>query len=317
MRNIIRFYHQNRKSIWIFLLVIFFLFLMLQVINYFVGVNQKNKIINQNIIKNQINHNQSNLIVDSDKSLVSGEKINTNYLQITQESIEKFLNNCNQGKVDEAYQMLTDECKEEMYPSIEIFEETYSSKLFNGQDINCNIENWVGDTYKVQIQGDSLATGKVSQNKLQDYITIKKDMDNVKLNINSYIGRTKLEKSNSQKDIVVTILQKDTYMDYEKYNIRIENHSNSDILLDTKQKTDSMYIEDRKKSHYSAYTHELSDADLLVYGNYEKNITIKYYSSYNSGKSIQRLVFSNVVMNYDSTERIANGAHIEEIGVNI
>lgn len=317
MRNIIRFYNQNRKSIWILALIIFFLIIILQVINYFVGVNQENKNKEkQEILQNtqSIQNNlDSSVIIQSNESAISGEGVSNKNLKTAQEMIERFLTNCNEQKYEEAYGLLTDECKEEMYPSLDVFVNSYASKIFNGQKINCNIQNWTGDIYKVEIAGDILATGKVNEDTLQDYITI----DNDKLNINRYIKRTEINKSNEKDNIKIEVLNKNTYMDYETYTIKIDNNSQSDILLDTKRDMKSMYIEDDKGVKYSSYNHELTEADLTITRNHSRTITIKYYSSYNSSKDIQRLVFSNIVMNYDSTTKIINNTQIEEIGVNM
>ncbi|MCI8444517.1 MAG: hypothetical protein HFJ37_05110 [Clostridia bacterium] len=319
MRNIVRFYHQNRKSIWLFLMIIFFLILMLQMFNYWVGESQKNE-INQfeNKTKEEARNSDSNISMVSNESAVSGEKINISNSKKAKQVIENFLNDCNQNKVEEAYDLLTEECKEEMYPSIDIFEDTYVSKMFLGQGINCSIENWIENTYKVKIQGDLLAVGKVNdEDIIQDYITIKKVQDDYKLNINSYIGRTQINKSKNKSNIEIKVLQKDVYMDYEKYSIKINNHSESNILLDTRKRIDSMYVENERGAKSSAYIHELTDLDLTVYGKHTKDITIKYYNSYHSGKKANKLVFSNVIMNYDSENRASNNPQVQEIAVNM
>lgn len=313
MRNIIRFYNQNRKSIWMFLIIIFFLFLILKLVDTFVATRPKEEAFQQVDTQENLNDRQSNVIISSNKSGVSGEGVSNKNLKTAQEMIERFLTNCNEQKYEEAYGLLTDECKEEMYPSLDVFVNSYASKIFNGQKINCNIQNWTGDIYKVEIAGDILATGKVNEDTLQDYITI----DNDKLNINRYIKRTEINRSNEKDNIKIEVLNKNTYMDYETYTIKIDNNSQSDILLDTKRDMKSMYIEDDKGVKYSSYNHELTEADLTITRNHSRTITIKYYSSYNSSKDIQRLVFSNIVMNYDSTTKIINNTQIEEIGVNM
>lgn len=313
MGNIIRFYNQNRKSIWMFLIIIFFLFLILKLVNALIEAKPEEETLQQVQTTEDLNNGQSNVVISSDKSGVSGESVSTKNLKTAQEMIERFLTNCNEQKYEEAYELLTNECKEEMYPSLDTFVNSYASKIFNGQDINCNIQNWTGNIYKVEIAGDILATGKVSEDTLQDYITI----DNDKLNINRYIKRTEINKSNEKDNIKIEVLNKNTYMDYETYTIKIDNNSQSDILLDTKRDMKSMYIEDDKGVKYSSYNHELTEADLTITRNHSRTITVKYYSSYNSSKDIQRLAFSDIVMNYDSNTKIISNAQIEEIGVNM
>ena len=122
--------------------------------------------------------------------------------------IDEFFKYCNEQKIQEAYDLLTEECKDELYSSLQVFYETYYKEVINGEKKNISVENWVNDTYKVKISEDFLSTGKYSEeNTIQDYITIKKDDNNeYKLNINGYIERKKQDKEDNYKNINVKVL---------------------------------------------------------------------------------------------------------------
>ena len=296
MHRLIRFYNQNRKSIWKIILVITIIICILQLLNY-IAKKQNEKVIqdvDNNESINTIKYNNVNL--ETEKSVLSGDKISKEQ-QSSVKIIDDFFSYCNEQKIQEAYDLLTEECKEEIYSSVQIFEEMYYKKVLNGQRKNISIENWTDDIYKVKINNDFLSSGKYStENTIQDYITIK----NNKLNINSYIGRKTYDKEKYSKDINIKVLEKNEYMDYTTYTFEITNNSKNTVLLDTLKNIDSMYIEDNNGVKYSAYTHEISEGQLLIYEGSKVKIKLKYYSKFSSNKKIKKIVFSNMVLNYDN-----------------
>ena len=127
MHNIMRFIRQNKKQIIRIAVIAAFLFLILQILNY---LTENNKNINVNNNKEQSVYEKTNGTVVSDKSMVSGGKVSTSTMQSVNDIIKEFVENCNNQKIEEAYNMLTDECKEVLYPDIETFENNYYNNLF-------------------------------------------------------------------------------------------------------------------------------------------------------------------------------------------
>ena len=319
MYNIRRFYNKHRKEIWTILMIIAFCIIILQVLNNIAG---KNNVVHQqeqatNVITQNKKEN-SNVKITSNKSVVTGEEVISEQLETQTSKVKEFLVYCSKGQIQEAYNLLTPDCKEEMYNTVENFERFYCSKIPINQEINCNVENWAKNTYKVRITEDILSTGRYNKEEaIQDYITVVKVNEEYKLNINSYIGRTQIDNTGEKDGVKITALSKDTYMDYEKYNLKIENNTENDILLDNDEDVKSMYIQDSNNVKYSAYKQELSSSDLIAQSNSIKLFTVKYYSSYVSTKRMKDLVFSKVIMNYDIDRKTYSQKHIVEIKVKI
>ena len=82
-------------------------------------------------------------------------------------------------------------------------------------------------------------------------------------------------------------------------------------MLDGRSDVRSLYIEDSREKKYSSYNHELTDPMLLVQSGHTNELSIKFYSSYTSNKSIEYMFFSDIVI-YDGqlTEK-------KEIRINI
>ena len=299
MHNLKRFYDQNRKGIWMAIIIIASIFILLQLLNYFARKNNEKELSNSVNIE-EININEktnTNVNLKSSTSAITGESVSSKNLNTATETIEKFINFCNEKNLDEAYNMLTEECKNQMYTSVDVFEQAYYNNVFNGEEKSCNIENWTGDIYKVNIVGDMLATGKSNNGYTkQDYITVKKEDNNYKLNINNYIGYKKIDKTTEKDGIEINIISKNTYMDNEQYTIKVINNSKNNISLDGLSNVKSLYLQDIKGAKYSAYVQELTEPTLKVQAGQTKEVTIKFYSNYVSNKNIEYIIFSDMII---------------------
>lgn len=305
MYKLIRIFNQNRKKIVVIILIIVFAFALLQILNYFAknnnGVNfNSGTSSSSNLNSKYYLANNSSII--SDKSVISGESLSETEINSETRIIEKFLNYCNNGDVDNAYGMLTDDCKSVMFPTIEDFYNIYYLKIFDSYK-TYTIENYIGNIYSVRINEDILSTGKLNNNSTKhDYITIVKNDGENKLNINNYIKRNTRNKKTSYKNINIIVNTIDIYMDYEVYNLTIENNSKNSIMLDHGDDTKSIYLLDNNNMKYYFYTNEILDKDLQIESGYKKNISIKSMASYSSTRTIERLVFSKMSLNNEENE---------------
>ncbi len=301
MYKLMRFYNQNKKMILRIVGFIIFLIIILQLLNFMTKQNIKKQQSQKNTIKTNTASKYDNITLESDKSAISGNEISTSQSEMIQ-VINEFFSYCNEGKIEKAYELLSEECKQEMYQTLDAFEENYYKKIFNEQNKKISVENWNDNIYKVKITEDFLASGKYSkENTIQDYITIKKD-DNKenKLNINGYIGRINIDKQSEHKDINIKAIQKDMYMDYTTYTFEVTNNSIRPILLDDLSGVDTTYIQDKNKVKYPCYTHEITQEQLKLNEHETKKVKIKYYSKYGSTKKITKAIFSKLILDYET-----------------
>lgn len=301
--NLMRYYNQNRKKIWGILIIIASAFIFLQLLGYAYQKKDSNVPVIQN---NTTIATTNTTSLTTNKSVITGENLSQNQLQNATTVIDNFISYCNTQELQKAYDLLTDECKIQMYDTLEVFEQTYYKDVFQEENKTCSIENWVGNTYKVKIVDDMLTTGKSNNNySKQDYITVKKEDNGYKLNINNYIGYKTINKTTTKNDISVEVISKNTYMDYEEYTIKVTNHTKNKILLDSRLNTKTLAIQDDKEVQYSSYSHELTEPMLTIPSKQTKEITIKFYSSYVSSKNIKYIVFSDLAL-YDEQGRISD-----------
>ena len=296
MHKLMRCIRQNRKKIIKVALFVAFLIGLLQLLNSLSG--QSNKSSSKGT-KNNI-YNTSNGTIISDKSAVSGGSIATSEIKKVNNEIEEFVKYCNEKNTEEAYNMISKSCKEELYPNIDKFITYYYEPLFKDETRTYTIENWVNDTYMVRFTGDLLATGKSANDfTYQDYITIVEENGESKLNINKYIGREEIKKEYNSNNIRVVVLYREKYMDYEVYEIKVTNNTGDTILLDQLAETDNIYLKDNNETRHIAYSNEIIKDDLQIYNGHTSNIKIKFKNPYISKRKIKTLCFSKVILNYD------------------
>lgn len=300
MHKLRKFFYDNKNKIIKIGAFIIFLFIILQLLNKLVQIKNKKSIENvaaSNTTNANTTTQNDNKGLISNKSAVNGSEVSKENLKNATDTIYKFVDYCNKQEIEKAYNLITEECKQQMYPTLDAFKNAYYGDVFNGKQRTCTIENWVGDIYKVRMGEDILSTGKDTGYAKEDYITIKKADNEYKLNINNYIGTTKIEKTTTKDNITMEVLNKNTYKDFEEYTIKVTNKTNGIIKLDTTTSTKTTYIEDSNGRQYSYYNNELTDETLTFQRGQTAEVTIKFYSPYISTKSIKAIVFSNIIFN--------------------
>lgn len=300
MHNLVRFYNQNRKSIWRTILIIIAIIIFIRLLNYFTVKNSEVR-SNTDGLKES---NETNILqgstYTSKKSAVSGTTIQKSKLNHIQELFDSFFDSCNNHNIENAYNMLTDDCKEVVYPTIESFEENYYNNLFEGNKKIYSFINWHENTYYITLKDDILTSGKINSNDniKNDYITVVDD----KLNIRSFIGKSQIEKNKVDKNIEMKVENKSTFMDYEIYNITITNKSDKTICLTSGENSDDIYIQDKNKVKYGVVNNEFMNSQMYIDAGSTRNLSFKFYSSYVSDKKITQLVFKKINLNSNNVD---------------
>lgn len=301
MYKFIRYFNQNREKIIKIFVAIIFGLVLLYVINMMVAEKNNYNNINYNQSQQQSSNNVDNNI--NTNSAITGSEGGSFYKEQTN-IITKFIQYCNEGNVIDAYNLLSKDCKESMYPTLENFNETYYKNNFQTSK-SYNIQRWSGSTYKVDLKENALHTGKLTNESKQDFITIVNDNQENKLNINEYIGRSKLNKQANLENIDIKIVEKDVFMNQEKYTFEIQNNSQYDLYLDDLSKTSTIYIVDENGVKHVAYAHEIAKENLHIYPYSNKTIKITFSNRYITGRELSEIVFKNAIIGDKESKTIS------------
>lgn len=299
MNILIRWYNQNRKMLWIVVLTIIGVFALIQALNSYYKNNTKEK---SSSASSTTTYNAPNY------SIITEKEIDNDVSQNSQKIIKDFFDYCNNNKTQDAYNLLSEDCKKELYPNINEFKQKYFDIVFtNTKTYSSNL--WIAsgnkNTYRLEIHGDILSTGKKDDMPIEEYYTVIYENGKYSLNIRGYIGKENINISKSQAGINISILSKQVYMEYEKYFIEVKNGSGTSIVLNTKQDINSLYIEDENDVKHIAFLNEISDYDLNIQNGFTKKYNIRFNRTYKPNINIKKIVFDNIKIGQDSkTQKI-------------
>lgn len=299
MYNLLRFYNQNKGKFWFIIIVIIFIFVIIQLFNFFAKRQLENE--TENIISNNSTLT-TNRYEEKSKSMVSGGSVDSAYQEKFTNLLDDFLSNCVNGNYEKAYQLLSEECKEELYPTEKSFRINYCDGKFDtGKEYN--FQSWISDKatiYQIRIYNNILQSGNANTNYIEDYYTIIKENDNYKINISGFVDKENYSNTQgSYENINVKITAISDYMDYEIVEMQIENKSEKSIMLDSKENTDTAYIIDSNGNRNYALLNENVDDDLIISANSSKEISVKFAKPYQSELSTRKICYSNIVLDYD------------------
>lgn len=296
MNRIIRFYNRNRKLFWAIVIITILGFLVLQ------SLNKSYKETN----KNKDEKNKINIITttkeNKNKAIISEKEITKSESQESEGIINSFIDYCNRNDIENAYKILSKDCKEELYPTLEKFKDNYVKIIFESFKMH-EMQLWkvYGNryTYSVKLEEDILATGNTQSGHIQEYYTVVEEDNKKKLNINSFISKESINKTEIQENVKFKILDKNIYNEYEEYIVEVKNLTSSDICIDTKKSTKTISIKTSKGFTYYANAYEISNNSLVLKEEESNIYRIKFQKGYREEEIAETINFNNLVLNYN------------------
>ncbi len=295
MYKLWKYYNQNKIKVWTIILAIILGFALIKKLN----IDLKNKKVEEKeTTDNVVSYNNES------KSMVNGGNVSKKYSEDLGKFINQFFTYCIEHDPYTAYSMLANDTKQLFYPTEELFEKNYYQSKFLG-DKQFSFQSWSSSKsifiYQVKIFDNMLATGKTSDNYIEEYVTISNENGEYKLNLNSYLGKKTINKKTENDDMIVQVLNVDRYLDYEVYTLSIQNKRNAKILLDTRRKSGSCYVKDKLNNKFEALLYENKENDFLYSPNEKKTIQIKFNDAYRLNLEIKSINFSDIVIYDDYT----------------
>lgn len=166
-----------------------------------------------------------------------GDKVPKNLKDPIKHAVDEYFNYCNTGNYEDAFNMLTDDCKEYLYNNdIERFK-LYLSKIFDKNKIY-NLQNFSNKDnvyiYSINILDDILTTGTNGNEEFKYYeekMAAIKDGDTIKLTNNNYIKKENLNLISEENYLRLTINDRQVSYDQEIYTITLRNKSEYYVVL--------------------------------------------------------------------------------------
>ena len=114
----------------------------------------------------------------------------------------------------------------------------------------------------------------------------------------------------------IDVLNKKTYKNYEEYTIQVKNLTDKDILLDSMENTKSVYLTGKEDIKYYSQLYEKTKEELLIKKNLSTTITIRFTKEYSSNSNSYRMLFNDIIKNYDEYKSLkTNYSGREKLGI--
>lgn len=300
MRKIIRYWNQNRKQIIIVIAIIAFIIIMLNVVNYlFKQINDSSA--------NNINQSNVEERQDPTQSVITGQNVSKDITKENVDIIKKFVDYCNNNETEKAYELLSNECKEEFANNVNTFINNYCRRNFKTKKAY-NLELMFTEpnsyTYKTTYyEDDLLATGGASSTNFEDYITIINQDGERKLNINNFIKKQEINKEQTTDEIQITIKSKKVYRSYEQYRISIKNNTGNTISISNGENSEDIYLLDKNDTKYIAFLNEIPIYSLSIKPMRTTELDITFNKMYDTYRTIERVQFNNICLNQENNTK--------------
>ena len=142
-------------------------------------------------------------------------------------------------------------------------------------------------------------------------ITIVNDGDNQKININGYICKEIINKTNEKDGIVINVLEVNKYVDFEEYTLEVTNNTEKVIILDNMQNSmNSLRLVVNNNNSYPVILNSISYTELIVNPEENRQMKIQFDKKYSSEMEANSIVFSKVAKDYN--EFIKNTANYND-----
>lgn len=236
------------------------------------------------------------------ETVIEGSEIDEEQYETDKNIVDAFLSYCNKAELEEAYKLLSDDCKKELYPTISDFEEYFYNNIFD-KERQVNLQAWISTqkytVYKMRYTNNMLSTGVYdSGDVFQDYVTLSKKADKEEISIGNLVYCEDCNIVTKTKELEATVIRKKIYVSDEEYEIKIKNKTNKTILLDDLNDNRTIRLIAGSDVEYGAYTNKIFSINLRLAPDETKVITIRFKKGLSSDNESKEIVFSNIIRNY-------------------
>ena len=316
MRKLLKYWQNNKQKILITIGVIVFVFICIQVANGI--VKQQNKNENSNL---QNTPPIAQDITKPEEPILTQKPLNETEKEQNSQIIANFVKLCNEKNIEQAYELLSNGCKEEIYYNIDIFKNNYINTIFSTEK-EYSLELWATfnntTTYQITYyEGNLLQTGgNISEGNFVDYITIVEENSMLKLNIGKLICKEIKNKIAENCGIQVTVQSRSVYMDYEIYRITVKNNTKNTILLNDGTATNIVLL-DENDNEYASLVYEIANNTLILEPGYQKTFDLKFNKIYNANSQIRYMEIRDIYLNKEQYDSMQNKEELEKTTIQI
>ena len=296
------FINKNQKTITYVIIGVIFVLIIIYSLNYYYTKREEEiqkELEGSNIDTGSIYTNGQNVTMDN----INDEGVTDLSNDSIENTMKVFVNYCNNGDAEKAFNLITDECKTALkYYDANVFKEYYIDLRFaEPQEYSISKVSQDGNNIlcKVTFNGDMLATGGSKFTANDEYYTfVRQDDGSYKINVNNYIYGENKNTRYVFDDIDVKIDTINTYSRYVEIAMELQNNSDKTIAFAGYEEDNSVYLMNEKEVIYSSINSEFDEENVLVQPGAVKKITVRFNKVYSASNKPTKMIFSKVILDY-------------------
>ena len=168
-------------------------------------------------------------------AVLTDEEVPKKYQKPIENLVDEYFRYCNNGEYENAYNLITDECKKEYYPTLESFT-AYVNHVFEGKKKKYTLQSYsIIDNiyvYDIKITDDFMANGTSDgYYYYEEKLILKEENGTIKLSIGEFISKENPNSSFEDDYMKVEVLEKVVDYETEKYKVKITNKSDNKYII--------------------------------------------------------------------------------------
>lgn len=301
--KISNFIKNNRSKI----LIILIIWIIIILINYYLGHRKKENIPNTTYSPHEVLMSNS------------GENVPEKLRKPIEKIIDEFINDCNKKDYKSGYNLLSEDCKNNVFENSEDKFKVYvdsvfpREKIYSIQSYATKDDNYI---YNVKILDNILESGLTDEDYsyYEEKFMIKQNKDKLTLNIANYIGEEELKKVAEDDYIKIRVTQKKVFYGEEVYDVTITNKTENIMVIADKFEPNEVALKVNEESrnainqnlhivlepgqtnsyklHFVKYYDEKSSADSIVFDK------IRILETYSGNEEMKQQEIDNAVKLY-------------------
>lgn len=219
--------------------------------------------------------------------------------------IKTFVDYCNNKEYENAYNMISDDCKSALYPVLNDFK-VYVDKRFQVKRIY-SIQNFSNISkqyiYDVNFMSDFMATGSTGTNYgyVQEKFVFTEDDNSLKFAIGGFVRTNILDAFVEDENLKIVTKKKNVYYDHETYTVDITNKTDYPIVLGNGTGEDEIAISVNEQLREET---NINAVNVVLQPNESRTFTFVFEKYCDDGYAPQAMYFTDVrvLKSYSGTE---------------
>ena len=229
--------------------------------------------------------------------IIEGKKIESKKeINLFESKINKYMKHCENREYEEAYNMLSEDCKNIRFNNnIENFKKYIKSIFKEGQKYY--IQNYSNKDniyiYQCTISEDILVTGNADAERYIEKIAILGNKEDSPISIGEFIKAEEINKVAEDEFMKIHLLKRNIYYDKIIYEIKIKNNSSYDIVLEREGEKDAIgiYVQnDLRVENLKEY----ETNEKYIEAGSEKNIKVEFPVYFDEKDKVNKIIFNKI-----------------------